>query len=57
MDHSLCGYLNRCTDEELAGILQYFLRDENIKAYYYVIPEIIKILEQRGKGKYSLDNR
>ena len=41
MDHSLCGYLNRCTDEELAGILQYFLRDENIKAYYYVIPEII----------------
>ncbi len=49
MDHSLYGYLRRRSDEELAAILQYCLREENSKEYYYAIPEIIKIMEERKK--------
>lgn len=50
MDHSLYGYLSRRTDQELQAILQYYSREENIKEYYYIIPEIIKIMEEREKS-------
>ncbi len=51
MDHSLYGYLSRRSDEELQAIVRCCLREENIKEYYYVIPEIIKILEEREKKR------
>ena len=46
-DHSLRGYLERRTTEELDAILAYCLQDDNYKSYEYVIKEIISILLER----------
>lgn len=46
-DHSLGGYLQRRTTEELEGILEYCLREENYANYEYAILEILDVLKDR----------
>lgn len=47
MDCSVSGYLEKRTTEELCGILNYCLRENNYNSYEYMILEILEILEQR----------
>ena len=49
IDHSLRGYLQRRTTEELEAILAYCLREENYQNYEYVILEILSVLRQRDR--------
>jgi hypothetical protein len=44
MDHSVYGYLNRRSTEELEGILQFCLQDKN---YSHVIQDVLDVLEKR----------
>jgi len=44
MDHSVHGYLNRRTTEELEGILQFCLRE---KGYDHVVQDVLDVLEAR----------
>lgn len=43
-------YIYFCTlpNKELKDMLHYILRDENIQEYYHAIPDIIKVMEERG---------
>ena len=47
MERSVDSYLEKCTTEELSGILSYCLRENNYSSYEYMILKILKILEQR----------
>lgn len=46
-DHSVRGYLNRRTTEELEGMLQYYLQEHIYKNYEMQILAILDILEER----------
>ena len=46
-DHSLRGYLNRRSTEELNAILAYCLQEENYASYEHVILEILSVLNDR----------
>ena len=45
MDRSVRGYFEKCSTEELTGMLSYCLNNYN--SYQYVIMEMLEILEQR----------
>ena len=47
MNHSLQEYLRNRSTEELISFLQYCLKKNNYKAYDYIIPDILRLLEQR----------
>ena len=49
MDHSIRGYLNRCSDAELKVALQY-CREQNSDIYQETIGIILEILEKRSQG-------
>lgn len=46
-DHSPGGYLQKRTTEELEGILECCLREENYANYEYAILEILDVLKGR----------
>ena len=46
-DHSLRGYLERRTKEELDAILTYCMQEKNYANYEHVILEIVKIMYER----------
>ena len=48
MDHSIRGYLGRQPTQILQGALQYHLQEGVWQSYYYTVPMIIEILNQRG---------
>lgn len=50
-DHSLRGYLERRTKEELDAILAYCIQEKNFTNYRHVILEIIKIKYERQQRK------
>ena len=47
MKRSVQNYLQRCTTEELIEILQHCV--QNYKNYSDIIPDILKILEERNR--------
>lgn len=47
VDHSMCGYLQRRTTEELRGMLAYYLQEKQYVNYAHVILEILRILNTR----------
>lgn len=47
-DHSISGYLERRTSEELEGVLEYCLQDDRYVKYEDVISQTLRILETRA---------
>lgn len=53
-DHSLRGYLQRRTTEELDAILACCLKDKNYINYEHVILEILSMLRERDAQETSI---
>ena len=54
MDHSIIGYLNRRTNQELEMMLEHYLRDqENLP---YIVLEILSILRNREIDAENIQN-
>ena len=47
MDHSVQGYLERLSTQELEGALQYYLRADKIGDHYSAVLSIINELKRR----------
>lgn len=47
MDHSVQGYLQRMSTEELEGALQYYLREDQIDDHHDAIRDILNELQRR----------
>ena len=46
-DHSLRGYLNRRSVDELESFLLFCLQEENLAKYSYAVEEILNVLKDR----------
>lgn len=53
-DHSLRGYLQRWTTEELDAVLACFLEGDNYIQYEHAILEILSILRERDAQEAAI---